>query len=99
MVTIREVLRGAMLRVLPAAVAVAVALRLTMEPVHGSVDLLSGALLLPATAGALGLAVGYAAALASMRRRLRADAAVAGRRAVVSGAVGPLLMLAVAAAW
>lgn len=96
MVSFREILRGTLTRFVPAAIvgqAVIIILLLAGEPyglVWGDTTILAGF--------TLALAAGHLGALSAVRRFLRSDADVAGRRALISGLAAGAVHFGTAAA-
>lgn len=86
MITVRDIIRGALGRFYPGAVVGALATSLAIGPPSYLASIwprLIGGTLIAAGLGA----VGFALALAAIRRRLRVDADVAGRKSAVAGFV------------
>ncbi len=95
MISIREIVRGALTRVLPASAGLMAAMLLL--PMLGGASGLSPYAPLIAAWEVTSLTVGYAVVLLGFRRRIHPSADVTGRRAIVVGLTSPLALLVASA--
>lgn len=91
MISIREIVRGALTRVAPAGAGLMAAM-LLLPMLDGASGLSPYAPLIAAWEVA-SITVGYAVVLLGFRRRLHPSAEVAGRRAIVVGLTSPLALV------